>query len=181
MTATDPHAPENPAAPSPWVVRFADEIPAHGNVLDVACGRGRHTRLLLGRGHTVTAVDRDVSGLDDLRGEPRLTIIEADIETGAWPLPGTRFAGVVVTNYLWRPRLADIVASVAPGGVLIYATFASGQERFGRPRNPEFLLRPGELLDAAVAGGLRPIAHEHGLVDGAKPAMRSRICARRAQ
>ncbi|MGH8113327.1 MAG: class I SAM-dependent methyltransferase [Rhodanobacteraceae bacterium] len=181
MTKTDTRTPDDVAAPSPWVVRFANEIPAGGSVLDVACGRGRHARLLLGRGHPVTAVDRDISGLEDLCGEPRLVRVRADLEVGPWPLPGAGFAGVVVTNYLWRPLLADIVASVAPGGVLIYATFASGQERFGHPSNPEFLLRPGELPNAVVAGGLQTIAYEHGLVGGAKPAMRSRICARRPQ
>lgn len=178
MTTAKHDAPSNMEAPSPWVVRFAAEIPSGGDVLDVACGRGRHTRLLLGMDHPVTAIDRDLSGLDDLRGAPRLTLLLADIENGPWPLPGVEFAGVIVTNYLWRPRLGDIVAAVAPGGVLIYDTFAAGQERFGHPRNPDFLLRPGELL-AAVRGRLQPIASEHGLVEGLKPAMRSRILARR--
>lgn len=166
------------AAPSPWVARFADEIPAGGAVLDLACGSGRHTRLLLERGHPVTAVDRDVSGLYDLRGEPRLTLLRVDLEGAPWPLHGIHFAGVVVTNYLWRPLLNDIVSAVAPGGVLIYETFAVGQERFGRPSNPDFLLHPGELLDA-VRGRLQLRACEHGLVEEGRPAMRSRICARR--
>lgn len=165
-------------AASPWVVRFAGLIPAGGGVLDLACGHGRHARLMLRLGHPVTAVDRDLSGIADLRDGPRLTLLEADLEAAAWPLPDAQFAGVVVTNYLWRPLLGDIVASVAPGGVLIYDTFAQGQERLGHPRNPGFLLRPGELLDA-VRGTLQPIACEHGLVEEPTPAMRSRICARR--
>lgn len=179
MTAVTRHAPADTPTPSPWVARFASEIPAGGSVLDVACGSGRHTRLLLGRGHPVTAVDRDVSGLADLRAAPGLTLLQVDLEANGWPLRGTEFAGVIVVNYLWRPLLDDVVGAVAPGGVLIYDTFAAGQEGFGHPRNPAFLLRPGELLDA-VRGRLQPIASEHGLVEGAKPAMRSRICARRA-
>lgn len=149
-----------------------------GNVLDLACGNGRHTRLLLRRGFQVTAVDRDVSGLRDLRGEPRLRVVQADLETGPWPLGQATYAGVVVVNYLWRPLLNTIVAALAPGGVLIYDTFAQGQEQFGKPTNPDHLLRRGELVDT-VRGKLRVVACEHGLVPGIKPAMRSRICARR--
>lgn len=176
MTDADNQHPGSVVAPSPWVVRFAHEIPAGGRVLDVACGRGRHARLMLRLGHAVTAVDRDISQIADLRDEPNLSTIQADLEADGWPLRGEQFAGVIVTHYLWRPLLDEIVAAVAPGGVLIYDTFAVGQERLGHPRNPDFLLRPGELLDA-VRGTLQPIAYEHGLADGA---MRSRICARRA-
>lgn len=171
------HAHDTPA-PSPWVARFATEIPAGAAVLDLACGRGRHTRLMLRRGHPVTAVDRDLSALDDLQCEPRLTLLRSDLEATPWPLPGVRFGGVVVVNYLWRPLLPHIVAAVAPGGVLIYETFAAGQERLGRPSNPDFLLRPEELLDA-VRGHLQVRAYEHGLVREPQPAMRSRICALR--
>ncbi len=150
---------------SPWIARFADLVPAGGRVLDVAAGGGRHTRFFLERGHPVAVVDRDTSGVADLRDDPTVEILEFDLEAGApWPFPGRSFDGVVVTNYLWRPVLADIVAAVAPGGVLIYETYARGNERFGKPRNPDFLLTPGELLDA-VRGTLRVVAYEDLVLD----------------
>lgn len=166
-------------APSPWVRRFAELLPAGGRVLDLACGKGRHSRFLLAAGHPVTAVDIDVSGLADLAGEARLEVLDADLETGAaFPLAGRRFAGVVVTNYLHRPLLPALVAAVDDGGLLIYETFARGNEAFGRPSNPDFLLAPGELL-RAVAGPLRVLAYEDLVVDTPRPAAIQRICARR--
>ncbi len=159
------------------MVRFADLVPAGGEVLDLACGDGRHTRFLLERGHRVVAVDRDLSGVADLAERDEVELVEVDLEDGrAFPLSGRRFAGVVVTNYLHRPLLPDLVAAVAPGGALIYETFARGQERFGRPTDPDFLLRPGELLEA-VGDELRVVAYED-LVDD-RPARVQRICATR--
>ena len=146
--------------PSPWVVRHASLIPAGGPVLDVACGRGRHTRFLHGRGHPVTAIDRDTRSVEELGTDGRVEVIEWDLERGGpFPLAGRHFDAVVVTNYLYRPVLADLVAAVAGGGVLIYETYTRGQERRGRPRNPAFLLEPGELLEA-VRGRLRVLAYE---------------------
>lgn len=146
-------------------------------MLDVACGGGRHTRFFRDRGHPVTAVDRDVSGIDDLAGHPGLEVVEVDLENGRpFQFRGRLFAGVVVSRYLHRPILPDIVAAVGPGGVLLYETFAEGQERFGRPTRPEFLLRPGELLEA-VRGRLRVVAYEDIVVDGPPPAAVQRICA----
>lgn len=171
--------PEPIRPPSPWVVRFASHVPAGGPVLDVACGGGRHTRFFLERGHTVVAVDRDVTRVADLRGEQRVEIVEYDLEEdgpGSWPFAGSRFAGVVVTNYLHRPSLPDVVAAVAPGGVLIYETFAAGHERFGRPHSPDFLLRSGELLDA-VRETLRVVAYEDVVIDEPRPAAVQRIAA----
>jgi len=167
-------------AQSPWVTRLAAHIA--GPVLDLACGRSRHVRWLLARGIAVTAVDRDASGLADIAGAPGLEIIETDLETpdaagaAAWPLAGRHFATVIVTNYLWRPLLPAIVAAVAPGGMLIYETFARGNEAFGKPSNPDFLLRPGELIDA-VAGNLQVVAYEHGRIETPRPAIVQRICA----
>lgn len=166
-----------PNEPSPWVVRFAPRVPAGGPVLDLACGGGRHARLFLARGHPVTAVDIDVSGLADLAAAPGLDIVQADLEDGRpFPLAGRRFAGVVVANYLYRPLFPALVAAVAPGGALIYETFAKGNERIGRPRNPAHLLDPGELLEA-VRGRLRVIAYEDLVVETPRPAAVQRICA----
>lgn len=160
-----------------WVARFADLVPAGGRVLDVACGAGRHARSFLQQGHPVTVVDRDTSGVADLGEHPNVEILEFDLEAGKpWPFAGRVFEGVVVTNYLWRPILADIVASVAPDGVLLYETFARGNEQFGHPRNPDFLLRPGELLDA-VRGQLRVAAYEDRIVEEPAPKAVQRIAA----
>jgi SAM-dependent methyltransferase len=161
---------------SEWIARFAPLVRHGAPVLDVACGRGRHTRLLLERGHPVTAVDVDVRGLADLHGHPRLEVIQADLEHAPWPLPGRRFGAVVVTNYLWRPLVPMIVDGVDDDGMLLYETFAVGNEAFGRPSNPEFLLRPGELIEA-VRGRLQIVAYEHGRVDRPRPAIRQRLCA----
>lgn len=172
------HGSRGPAEPSPWVLRFADLIPAGGTVLDVACGRGRHTRLLLGRGHGVVALDADVAGVADLQGTPRLEVVEADLETGApFPLAGRRFDGVVVTSYLHRPILPAIVDAVGEGGILLYETFARGHAEIGgRPSNPDFLLLPGELLEA-VRGHLRVVAYEDVVLDPPNPAALQRIAA----
>lgn len=151
---------------SDWVVRFLHGVPQGGHVLDVACGSGRHLRLALSAGHAAVGIDRDLSGVADLNGDPAVELIEADLEIGnPFPLRGRMFAGVIVTNYVWRPILPDIVACVAPDGVLIYETFALGQETIGRPANPDFLLNPGELIDA-VYGRLVPIAYEHMTLSG---------------
>jgi SAM-dependent methyltransferase len=172
------HSPRHGStAVSAWVRRFAGLIPAGGTVLDLAAGGGRHTRFLLGLGHRVTAVDRDISAVADLTDHPAAAILAAELEDGRpWPLGGQRFAGVVVTNYLHRPRLPDIVASVAPGGCLIYETFAVGNERFGKPSNPDFLLRPGELLEV-VRGCMTVVAYENLEVVEPKPAIVQRIVA----
>jgi len=166
-----------PSEASAWVRRFAERIPAGGPVLDLAAGGGRHTRLFLALGHPVTAVDRDVAALADLRDNPAATILTADLESGRpWPLGDRRFGGVIVTNYLHRPLLPAIVAAVAPGGCLIYETFAVGNERFGKPSNPDFLLRPDELLDA-VRDKLTVIAYENLQVAAPRPAVVQRIAA----
>lgn len=165
------------AAPSPWVVRFAHLVPRRGVVLDVACGSGRHVRHFLARGNHVVAVDRELSGLADLVAHPRLELLEVDLEDGGpFPLAARRFSGVVVTNYLYRPILPGLVQAVKPGGALIYETFARGNERFGRPHNPAFLLRPGELLDA-VRHCFRVVAYEDVDITEPRRAAVQRICA----
>jgi SAM-dependent methyltransferase len=148
-------------SPSPWVQRWSHLVPTGGAVLDVACGQGRHLRWFAGRGHVVTGVDRDPAAIAAAAGTGH--VIQADIENGPWPFEGQRFDAVVVTNYLWRALLPVIVDSVAEGGVLIYETFATGNESVGRPSRPDFLLRPGELLQACA--GLHVVAYENGFCD----------------
>jgi SAM-dependent methyltransferase len=145
----------------------------------VAAGRGRHTRYFKSLGHHVTAVDRDISGLRDRAGSG-VEILAADLEDGSpWPLGGRQFDGVVVTNYLHRPLVPRLAGALAPGGVLIYETFGVGNERFGKPSNPDFLLRPGELLDFAAAHGLQVLAYECGEVTEPKRAIIQRMVAQR--
>jgi SAM-dependent methyltransferase len=172
------HAPTSTlAAASPWVRRFAPIVPA-GEVLDLACGSGRHARLFAQRGHPVLAVDRDPQALAAASGSGIVTLqLDLEVEGAPWPFDAGRFAGIVVTNYLHRPLLAPLCASLAPGGVLIYETFALGNEAFGKPSNPAFLLHPGELLDMAAAAGLKVLAYEDGVVADPKPARMQRLCA----
>ncbi len=149
------HGTENPSA---WLQSWAHLIPPQSRVLDVACGAGRHMRYLAARGHTTVGVDRnpDALALASAHGE----VICADIENDPWPCSGQTFGGVIVTNYLWRALLPVIVQSVAPGGVLIYETFAAGNETVGKPSRPDFLLQAGELLQATQ--DLRAVAYEDG-------------------
>jgi SAM-dependent methyltransferase len=156
--------------PSDWVLRWAQAWRDRDGVtaLDLACGSGRHLKLLAGEGVAVTGVDRDAAALATLAGlSDRLELIQADIEQGPWPLADRVFDLVLVTNYLWRPLLPRVVEAVAPGGWLIYETFTDGQQTVGRPANPEFLLRPGELL--AAVDGLRVIAYEDGFIEAEPP------------
>jgi SAM-dependent methyltransferase len=158
---------------SDWVQRFSHLVAAGASVLDVACGAGRHERWFAARGARVSALDRDAAALEPLRGIADENVV-ADIEHGPWPLAGRRFAAVLCTNYLWRPLLPAIVEAVDAGGVLLYETFAVGNASVGRPSNPDFLLRPGELL--AAANGLRIVAYEDGFIDS-PPRFVQRIAA----
>ncbi len=157
--------------PSDWVVRWSALV-ERGPVLDVASGSGRHARLFAGRGLEVVAVDRDPRPVEGAR------LVKADLEDGSpWPFAGQRFAAIVVTNYLHRPLLPILAESLEDQGLLIYETFMAGNEKFGKPSNPAFLLRPGELLE--VFSGLTVVAFEQGVVDRPKPAAVQRLCARR--
>ncbi|CAG9204918.1 Methyltransferase domain-containing protein [Paraburkholderia sabiae] len=181
---TDSLNPGAPAAshavigePSRWVRRWAHLVGAGGAVLDVASGAGRHARFFASRGHPVTAIDRDAAALASMNGMPGIETLAADIENGPWPLPASaQFAAVVVTNYLHRPLFPQLLAALAPDGVLIYETFAQGNETVGKPSNPAFLLAPGELLDA-VRGQLRVVAFQDGFLAEPRPAYVQRICA----
>jgi SAM-dependent methyltransferase len=161
----------DPDTPSEWVRRWADLV-TRGPVLDLAAGSGRHSRLFAERGFEVVALDREAQPI------PGVRFVQADLEAGgAWPLAGQRFAAIVVTNYLHRPLFPAIEGALAEEGVLLYETFMVGNEKFGRPSNPAFLLQPGELLQAFRA--LTPIAFEQGYLERPKPAMIQRLCARR--
>jgi SAM-dependent methyltransferase len=156
--------------PSPWVVRWAPLV-ARGPVLDVASGGGRHSKVFVQRGLDVTAVDRDAQSI------PGVRFVQADLEDGSpWPFAGQRFGGIVVTNYLHRALFPRILESIEEGGALIYETFMLGNERYGKPSNPNFLLRPGELLQAF--GALTVVAFEQGTTG---TAALQRICAIRAE
>jgi SAM-dependent methyltransferase len=157
------------------VQRWAPLIAPGGRALDLACGNGRHLRWLAAQGFEVTGVDRDAAALAALRGVGRTLV--ADLEAGPWPLARETFDAVVVTNYLWRPLWPALRAALAPGGVLIYETFAVGNAAFGKPSNPDFLLQPGELLEACR--GLQIVAYEDGFLDG-PPRCVQRIVARDA-
>ena len=163
------HAPVE--QPSEWVVRWAPLV-ERGPVLDVASGGGRHARLFAARGLEVVAVDRDPQSIEGV------SFVQADLEDGSrWPFAGRRFAAIVVTNYLHRPLFPVLQASLAEDAIVIYETFMAGNERFGKPSNPAFLLRPGELLEAFR--GLTVVAFEQGIVERPKPAAIQRLCARR--
>jgi len=167
--------PDARGLPSPWVVQWAGLIAPGAAVLDVAAGGGRHSRFLAGRGHKVTAVDRDISAIV---ADPDIESIQADLEDGSpWPLVGRRFGAIVVTNYLHRPLFPRLIDSLEAGGVLLYETFMEGNERFGRPTEPDFLLKEGELLDV-VRGRFAVTAYEARLISEPKMAMVQRIAAR---
>lgn len=159
----NPHHGGPLGAPSPWLVRWAHLLEPQSRVLDVACGSGRHLHFMHTLGHQVTGVDADISAAQALA--PFSELIQADLQSQPWPLhddQGARlFDAVLVCNYLWRPLWPSLLASLAPGGILLYETFASGQEQWGRPRNPDFLLRPGELLERCQS--LQIVAYECGL------------------
>jgi SAM-dependent methyltransferase len=171
--------------PSRWVSRFAGLVPEGALVLDLACGSGRHARLMAALGHPVLAVDRDPAALAAAAGD-RILTLAFDLEAEGceslsdWPLLPHRFGGIVVTNYLHRPLMPGLLASLAPSGILIYETFAEGNGLFGKPANPAFLLAPGEMLQLACADPeLHVLAFEDGYVEYPKPAMVQRICVLR--
>jgi SAM-dependent methyltransferase len=173
----EPRPASNPLARSPaaWVVRFAARLQPGARVLDLACGHGRHARHLAQLGCRVTAVDVDPACGESLRVVRGVIFVQHDLETAPWPFGAAAFDAVVVVHYLHRPLLPHLIESLAPAGLLVYETFAVGNERFGRPRNPEFLLRPRELL--AACSGLRVLAFEDGIVEGSPPAALQRIAA----
>ncbi|HIG42986.1 MAG TPA: class I SAM-dependent methyltransferase [Gammaproteobacteria bacterium] len=169
--------------PNTWVTVHTRHINPQGHVLDVACGPGRHSRYLLSAGYRVTAVDINVSGIEDLAADPRCKIVQADLETSPtrWPfevnMDGSGFDGILVSNYLHRPLFPYLVDSLAPGGVLIYQTFMLGNEKYGKPGNPDFLLCENELMEV-FGTSLEVMEFHQGYVDDPRPAMMQGICCR---
>jgi len=160
---------------SAWVMRWSAEFSRGARVLDVACGTGRNARFLAAQGFVVDAVDRDIAQFAD--PPPGVTLLQADLESSPWPYAGVKFQGIVVTRYLHRPLFPALLGALAPGGVLIYETFARGNERYGKPSNPEYLLASGELLEV-VRGKLHVLAYEEILQEDPRPALLQRISAR---
>ena len=164
-------------AASPWVRQWAADLPDGSRVLDVACGNGRHLALFAELGHAVTGVDRDIQAAEALE-LPEVRLVQADLEGQDWPLADQRFDAVVVTNYLWRPLFPQLRAAVGAKGRMIYETFMVGHEEFGRPRNPDFLLREGELL-AEFGAEWDVLGFAEGPEGEPATSVRQRICARR--
>ncbi len=168
--------------PSAWISRFAPLIPSGGTVLDVACGSGRNSRHLLKQGYHVVAVDRNTDAISDLWGDEKVEIVTADLEDGSpWPFEGRVFDGIVTTNYLHRPLLKTLVRSLSPEGVFLYETFADGNQELRKPRNPDHLLKAGELI-AFTQADLHIVSYEHGLKENQPlPGVVQRICAVNSQ
>lgn len=166
--------------PSAWIMRYAAEIPDDGTILDLACGAGRHLAALCARGRTqpLLGIDLDISKAAQLEQRPNLTLLALDLEQPGARIPGGNYAGIIVSNYLHRPLLPRLPGLLAPGGILLYETFAVGNEAYGRPRNPDYLLRAGELLEC-FAADLDVLGFEQGYVDAPHPAVKQRFCGRR--
>lgn len=177
--AVHPARPPEPGAPSPWIVRWLATVRPGGRVLDFACGTGRHARLAHAAGHPVLAVDRDPMAAVALHGTG-IEFRQEDLEGGRWSFTAERFDAIVCTRYLFRPRLDLMAALLAPGGVWLYETFAWGQQTWGRPTNPAFLLRPGELARAASRARLHLLAYEDGVTGADPPSRVQRMVAVRA-
>ena len=157
-------------------MRFAPLIPKGSLALDLACGSGRHSQLLANLGYSVLAVDQDISVIQTIHSSA-ISPKCLNLEEESWPLLGAKFGGIVVTNYLYRPHLDQLPELLEEGGILIYETFAQGNEKFGKPSNPNFLLNPGELLAFAARHSLKVIAYEDIYLDEPKPAMVQGLCA----
>lgn len=170
-------------AVSPWVKQYSGLIVPQGRVLDLACGGGRHARYLADQGYAVFAVDRDLDSLAKIQ-HPAITTAQMDLEAEHWPIPGSEFGlwnAIIVTNYLYRPYLDLLPSLLEEGGILLYETFAEGNAEFGKPSNPDFLLRHGELLDLAQKHRLHVIAYRDVYVESPKPAMVQSLCASRGE
>ena len=163
-------------SPSAWVVRFSGLVADGARVLDVACGQGRHSRWFAARGCRVVAVDRDTAALEGLASVAGITPVSADLEAHPWPFEGEKFDAIIVTNYLHRALFPSLLRAIADDGALLYETFARGNEAYGKPSNPDFLLTDGELLTIA-GGSLIVVAFEQGRIESEPPAVVQRLAA----
>jgi SAM-dependent methyltransferase len=164
--------------PSPWIVKHAPLIRNNGRVLDLACGSGRHAIWLAKQGYRVDALDRDARALANMAGMDNINVFIVDLEAGDWPGSGQRYDGIIVSRYLYRPLLARLAELLNSDGILVYETFMAGNERYGKPSNPDFLLLPNELLEI-YSPLLGIIAFEQGEVKTPRPAVMQRICAKK--
>lgn len=164
--------------PSPWIVKYASLIRKNGRVLDLACGNGRHGIRLAKQGYQVDALDRDAQALANMAGMDNINVFVVDLEAGDWPHSGQQYDGIIVSRYLYRPLLVRLAELLCPDGILIYETFMVGNERYGKPSNPDFLLLPNELLEI-YSPLLSIIAFEQGEVKIPRPAVMQRICAKK--
>lgn len=162
--------------PSNWVKRFAKKIDKNGKVLDLACGQGRHTSLMLSLGYTTVAADINLSGIDSLNKHKNLELMQVDLEQDPWPFEKKAFSGIIVTNYLHRPLFKNILSALTPNGILIYETFADGNQEYGHPQNANYLLKRGELI-LKVFPELTILAYEDLIVQKPRPAAVQRVCA----
>jgi SAM-dependent methyltransferase len=163
-------------APSRWVVRFSSLVADGARVLDVACGQGRHSRWFAARGCRVVAVDRDTAALDQLASVAGVTAVSADLEAHPWPFESEKFDAIIVTHYLHRALFPSLLRALADDGVLVYETFARGNEAYGKPSNPDFLLTEGELL-TIIGRSLIVVAFEQGGIESETPAVVQRLAA----
>jgi SAM-dependent methyltransferase len=163
--------------PSPWIVKYAPLIRKEGRVLDLACGNGRHAIWLAKQGYQVDAIDRDAKVVSNQMGMVNINVFIIDLEASDWPHSDQRYDGIIVSRYLYRPLLPTLAAILKPGEVLIYETFMVGNEHYGKPSNPDFLLLPNELPEI-YSPLLNIIAFEQGEEKTPRPAVMQRICAR---
>lgn len=162
---------------SPWIEKYANLIPNRNPVLDLACGSGRHSFFLAAMGHDVVAIDINTEAIGKHSIPHNLHIKEWDLEGRTWPFPKEKFSGIVVVNYLWRPLFPQMLFSLEAGGIMIYETFAEGNEKYGRPKNPEYLLAADELKQACSQTDI--LHYQHGFVETPDPAVKQYIVARK--
>ena len=161
--------------PNKWVECYSSLIPSGGSVLDLACGSGRHTGMLLNKGYQVTAVDIDTTLIKQNFSNKNLNIVKCDLESlSFWPFEKNSFLGIIVVNYLHRPLFSKIIESLREEGVLVYQTFADGHSRYGKPKNPDYLLKRGELK--TVFDSMKIISYQHGYLSYPSQSIIQRIC-----